>query len=54
MQNVFENAMTTLLTPSLGTAEFFVAILVACGLAMIAISSLLPKRTGDDLEWWER
>ncbi|MCG7391890.1 hypothetical protein MHY87_03095 [Microvirga sp. ACRRW] len=46
--------MATFVLPGLGTAEFFVAILVACGLAMIAISSLLPKSTADELEWWER
>jgi len=40
--------------PSIGTAEFFVAVLVACGLVMIAISSLLPKEKEDNLEWWER
>lgn len=41
-------------SPGLGTAEFFVAMLVACGFAMIAISSLLPKDKTSDLEWWER
>ncbi|WP_243371123.1 hypothetical protein [Microvirga solisilvae] len=54
MQDAFENAIATLVSPGLGTAEFFVAVLVACGLLMIAISSLLPRGTADDLEWWER
>ena len=40
--------------PGIGTAEFFVAVLVACGLIMIAVSSLLPKDKTDNLEWWER
>ena len=54
MPDILENAMTTLVAPGLGTAEFFVAVLVACGLAMIAISSLLPKSADDKLELWER
>lgn len=54
MQDAFENTIATLVSPGLGTAEFFVAVLVACGLLMIAISSLLPRGTADDLEWWER
>ncbi|HZH11606.1 MAG TPA: hypothetical protein VEZ24_14690 [Microvirga sp.] len=54
MQDTFENAIATFVSPGLGTAEFFVAVLVACGLLMIAISSLLPRGTADDLEWWER
>ena len=37
MPDILENAMTTLVAPGLGTAEFFVAVLVACGLAMIAM-----------------
>ena len=54
MQDALENIMSAFVYPSLGTAEFFVAVLVACGLVMIAISSLLPKTAADDLEWWER
>lgn len=54
MQDIVENIMSVFVSPSLGTAEFFVAVLVACGLVMIAISSLLPKTAADDLEWWER
>lgn len=54
MQDMFGNLVSTVVSPSIGTAEFFVAVLVACGLVMIAISSLLPKTAADDLEWWER
>ncbi|WP_166802225.1 hypothetical protein [Microvirga pakistanensis] len=54
MQDFFETILSTFLSPGFGSAEFFVAVLVACGLVMIAISSLLPKTASDDLEWWER
>jgi hypothetical protein len=54
MQDALENIMSALVSPNLGTAEFFVAALVACGLIMIAISALLPKTAADDMEWWER
>ncbi|WP_414473473.1 hypothetical protein [Microvirga sp. M2] len=54
MQDTFGTIISTLVSPGLGSAEFFVAVLVACGLAMIAISSFLPKTAADDLEWWER
>ena len=42
------------MAPNLGTTEFFVAVLVACGLVMIALSSLLPRGKAENLEWWER
>ena len=45
---------TALMAPNLGTTEFFVAVLVACGLVMIALSSLLPRGKAENLEWWER
>lgn len=54
MQDTLETVISTILAPGFGTAEFFVAVLVACGLLMIAVSSLLPKTATDDLEWWER
>lgn len=58
MQDLLENFVSTfgsaVVAPGLGVAEFFVAVLVACGLIMIAISSLLPKDKASDLEWWER
>jgi hypothetical protein len=54
MQDIFETVISRIVSPGLGSAEFFVAVLVACGLVMIAISSLLPKTSADDLEWWER
>ncbi|MEZ0169802.1 hypothetical protein [Microvirga sp. TS319] len=54
MQDTFKTIISTIVSPGLGNAEFFVAVLVACGLAMIAISSFLPKTAADDLEWWER
>ncbi len=54
MQDFFQAIISKIMTPGLGSAEFFVAVLVACGLIMIAISSLLPKTAADDLEWWER
>jgi hypothetical protein len=41
-------------SPGLGSAEFLVGVLVACGFLMIGISSLLPKSGDDELEWWER
>lgn len=50
MQALFEN----FLSPGLSNAEFFVGVLMACGFLMIGISSLLPKRGDDKLEWWER
>jgi hypothetical protein len=50
MQALLEN----FLAPGLGNAEFFVGVLIACGFLMIGISSLLPKRGADKLEWWER
>jgi hypothetical protein len=50
MQAFFE----TFFSPGLGSAEFFVCVLMACGFVMIGISSLLPKRGDDELEWWER
>jgi len=54
MQDALGTVISTVVSPGPGTAEFFVAVLVACGLLMIAISSLLPKTSSDDLEWWER
>jgi len=54
MQDIIQRIVSTIVSPGFGSAEFFVAILVACGLAMIAVSSLLPKSAADDLEWWER
>jgi hypothetical protein len=50
MQTLFE----IFLSPGLGNAEFFVGVLMACGFLMIGVSSLLPKRGDDKLEWWER
>lgn len=50
MQAFVENFVS----PGLGTAEFFIGVLMACGFVMIGISSLLPKRGNDELEWWER
>ncbi|WP_262271587.1 MULTISPECIES: hypothetical protein [Microvirga] len=50
MQTLFDSFVS----PGLGNAEFFVGVLVACGFVMIGVSSLLPKRRGDGLEWWER
>ena len=54
MQAFFENFFSAFAAPGVGYAEFFVAVLVACGLTMIAISALLPKGGNDKLEWWER
>ncbi len=54
MQDFLESLVSIFVAPGLGTAEFFVAVLVGCGLVMIAISSLLPKTSADKLEWWER
>jgi hypothetical protein len=54
MPNILESFISTIVAPGFGSAEFFVAVLVACGLIMIAISSLLPKTASDELEWWER
>ena len=58
MQDSLENFVaafgSAIMSPGVGAAEFFVAVLVACGLIMIAISSLLPKTASDELEWWER
>ena len=42
------------LSSDLGAAEFFVAVLVACGFAMMALASLLPRGKAGTLEWWER
>ncbi|WP_201863457.1 hypothetical protein [Microvirga soli] len=46
--------LETFFSPGFGSAEFFVGVLMACGFLMIGISSLLPKRGDDELEWWER
>lgn len=54
MQTFLDVIARSLSASDLGAAEFFVAILVACGLTMIAISALLPKDKKDGLEWWER
>ncbi len=58
MQDFLENFVASfgsaVVAPGLGAAEFFVAVLVAAGLVMIAVSSLLPKSRNEDLEWWER
>jgi hypothetical protein len=54
MQDFLENFVSAFAAPGFGNAEFFVAVLVACGLVMIAVSSLLPKGSDDKLEWWER
>jgi hypothetical protein len=58
MQDLLENFAASfgsaIIAPGLGAAEFFVAVLVACGLVMIAVSSLLPKGKSEGLEWWER
>jgi hypothetical protein len=54
MQDLLNTFISTIISPGFGSAEFFVAVLVACGLIMIAISSLLPKTASDELEWWER
>jgi hypothetical protein len=54
MQDLLENVFSTILMPSLGSSELFVAVLMACGFIMIGVSSLLPKGADDDLEWWER
>jgi hypothetical protein len=43
-----------LMAPNIGATEFFVAVLVACGLVMIALSSLVPRGKAENLEWWER
>jgi hypothetical protein len=51
---VAQQFSTALMAPNLGTTEFFVAVLVACGLVMIALSSLLPRGKAENLEWWER
>jgi hypothetical protein len=54
MQDFFTTFISPIIAPGFGSAEFFVAVLVACGLIMIAISSLLPKNSAEELEWWER
>ena len=58
MQDILGNFAASfgsaIIAPGLGAAEFLVAVLVACGLVMIAISSLLPKGKSEGLEWWER
>ncbi len=51
---VAQQFSTALMAPNLGTTEFFVAVLVACGLVMTALSSLLPRGKAENLEWWER
>ncbi len=43
MQDVLENVTVSLVSPDPGAAEFLVAVLVACGLAAIALLALLPK-----------
>lgn len=50
MQTFFD----TLISPGLGHAEFFAGVLMAFGFFLIGISSLLPKKGDDKLEWWER
>lgn len=54
MQDLLKSFTSTIIAPGFGSAELFVAVLVACGLLMIVISSLLPKTASDELEWWER
>ena len=54
MQDLLENVTVSLVSPGPGAAEFLVAVLVACGLVMIAVSALLPKGGAENLEWWER
>ncbi len=54
MQDVLENVAASLVSPGPGAAEFLVAVLVACGLAAIALLALLPKGGAGNLEWWER
>jgi hypothetical protein len=54
MQAFVEDFLSAFAAPGVGNTEFFVAVLFACGLIMIAVSSLLPKSGGDKLEWWER
>ena len=54
MQDLLENVTVSLVSPGPGAAEFLVAVLVACGLAAIALAALLPKGGAGTLEWWER
>jgi hypothetical protein len=54
LENVIVSFGRALVSPGPGAAEFFVAVLVACGLVMIAVSALLPKGGAGNLEWWER
>ena len=54
MQDLLENVTVSLVSPGPGAAEFLVAVLVACGLVMMAVSALLPKGGAGSLEWWER
>ena len=54
MLDLLENVTVSLVSPGLGAAEFLVAVLVACGLVIIAVSALLPKGGAENLEWWER
>ena len=58
MMDVFETVTASLgsalALPDIGVADFFAAVLVACGLATIALASLLPKGKAETLEWWER
>jgi hypothetical protein len=54
MLDLLENVTASLVSPGPGAAEFLVAVLVACGLAAIALAALLPKGGRGNLEWWER
>ena len=54
MLDFLENVTASLVSPGPGAAEYLVAVLLACGLVMIAASALLPKRGAGSLEWWER
>lgn len=54
LENLIVSLGSALVSPGVGATEFFVAVLVACGLMMIAVSSLLPKDKTDTMEWWER
>ena len=54
MLDLLENVTASLVSPGLGAAEFLVAVLVACGLVMMALSALLPNGGAGNLEWWER
>jgi hypothetical protein len=54
MRDFIEYFVSAFAAPGLGNAEFFIAVLVACGLVLIAVSALLPGDGNDKLEWWER